>query len=50
MKKKQNYNPLQLSFFDEVIIHKNRGNENLLDDNWKSVIDHFEKEKQPLKM
>jgi hypothetical protein len=53
MKKNQNYNPLQLSFFDEVITHKNYGNDNLLDDNWKSVIDHFahedsfgEKEKQ----
>ncbi|MDE3185127.1 MAG: hypothetical protein KGM16_17085 [Bacteroidota bacterium] len=49
MKKKQNYNSLQLSFFDEVVIHKNRDNENLLEDNWKSVIDHFEKEKQTTK-
>ena len=44
MKKKQKYSPLQLSFFDEVITHKNNGNDKLLDDNWKSVIDHFEKE------
>ncbi|HET7116099.1 MAG TPA: helicase-related protein [Hanamia sp.] len=47
MKKKQNYNPLQLSFFDEVITHKNYGNENILDNSWKNVIDYFEKEKQP---
>ncbi|MDQ2719363.1 MAG: hypothetical protein M3Z26_06320 [Bacteroidota bacterium] len=46
MKKKQNYSPLQLSFFDEVTTQKIYGNENLLDDNWKSVIDYFEKEKQ----
>jgi len=46
MKKKQNFNPLQLSFFDEVVTHKNYGNESLLDENWKSVIDHFQKEKQ----
>ncbi len=46
MKKKQKYSPLQLSFFDEVITHKNYDNDKLLDDNWKSVIDHFEKEKQ----
>ncbi|HEY5391487.1 MAG TPA: hypothetical protein VIJ57_05190, partial [Hanamia sp.] len=55
MKKKQNYNPLQLSFFDEFLTHKNYGNDNLLDKNWKSVIDHFatersigEKEKQSI--
>ena len=46
MKKKQKYSPLQLSFFDEVITHKNYGNDKLLDENpiaigWKSVIDHF---------
>lgn len=46
MKKKQHYNPLQLSFFDEVVTRKNYGNDNLLDDNWKNVIDYFEKEKQ----
>src|SRR6185437_12698484 len=45
MKKKQNFNPLQLSFFDEVVTHKNYGNENLLDENWKSVINHFQNEK-----
>jgi len=44
MKKKQKYSPLQLSFFDEVITHKNYDNDNLLDDNWKSVIDHFARE------
>lgn len=47
MKKKENYNPLQLSFFDEVVIHKDYGNETTLDNNWKSVIDYFENEKQP---
>src|SRR5574338_274157 len=53
MKKKQNYNPLQLSFFDEVVNHNNGDKDNLLEKNWKSVVDHFasegtlkEKEKQ----
>lgn len=47
MKKKQNFNPLQLSFFDEVAGTNNKGNSNLLDDNWQNVIDYIEKEKQP---
>jgi len=46
MKKKQHYNPLQLSFFDEAVTHKNYGNDNLLDDNWKGVINFLRNERQ----
>jgi hypothetical protein len=47
MKKKQQYNALQLSFFDEVKALENNGNDKLLDRNWKNVISNFENEKQP---
>ena len=47
MKKKQNFNPLQLSFFDEVAGNNNKGNNSLLDDNWHNVVDYVENEKRP---
>jgi N12 class adenine-specific DNA methylase len=47
MKKKQNFNPLQLSFFDEVAGTNNKGNSNLLDDNWQKVVGYIENEKRP---
>lgn len=46
MKKKQNYNPLQFSLFDEIKTHKNYGDEKSLEGNWKSVVEYFEDKKE----
>jgi hypothetical protein len=47
MKKKQNYNPLQLALFDEVIPQKKDVVKKDLETNWKSAIDHLENNNQP---
>jgi hypothetical protein len=41
MKKKQNYNPLQFSLFDDIKTHKDSGNEKSLEGNWKSVVEYL---------
>jgi hypothetical protein len=46
MKKKQNYNPLQFSLFDDIKTHKDSGNEKSLEGNWKSVVEYFEDKKE----
>lgn len=56
MKKKQNHNPLQLSFFDDVPGLNNNGDGGLLEENpiaidpiaigWKRTIDHIENKNQ----
>jgi N12 class adenine-specific DNA methylase len=46
MKKKQNYNPLQFSLFEEIKTHKNYGDEESLEGNWESVVEYFEDKKE----
>ena len=46
MKKKQNFNPLQFSLFDEIKTNKNYGDEKSLEGNWESVVEYFEDKKE----
>ena len=46
MKKKQNFNPLQFSLFDQIKTNKNYGDEKSLEGNWESVVEYFEDKKE----